>query len=415
MVEPGEHLVLAEAKIYCEQADVSLTFLPAFQFLISRKDFADWAGDRDRLLMETHYRRIREEFNILINADGEPEGGQWNFDAENRRTIVAYREDPNAKPSAVPAFEPDETTRKVIADVNRLFPEAPGRTEDFRLPVCRADALTCLQAFIEQRLARFGDYQDLMIEGEPTLYHSMLSPVLNIGLLLPMECVKAVLQAYAEGKAPISAVEGFVRQIIGWREFVNGVYWLRMPGYAEGNSLGAERSLPAFFNNGKTDMHCVQKTLEQAHNTGYNHHIQRLMILGNFMLLAGVKPKEAIEWFAGNYVDSHDWVMMANVMGMALHADGGFVATKPYAASASYISKMSNYCEGCCYDPEEKYGKKACPFNVLYWAFYDRHQDRFVKNPRTSNMIRGWRKRREPERKKIVQQAEKFLKGLETV
>jgi deoxyribodipyrimidine photolyase-related protein len=234
----------------------------------------------------------------------------------------------------------------------------------------------------------------------------------NLGLLLPMECVAAAVAAYRAGEAPLAAVEGFVRQIVGWREFINGVYWLRMPDYVELNALGAERELPEFFYTGETDLNCLRETITQVVETGYNHHIQRLMILGNFLLLAGVRPREALRWFTEMYVDAHEWVMAANVIGMALHADGGFMASKPYAGAGSYISKMSNYCAGCRFDPKKKDGEGACPFNLLYWNFYDEHQERFVKNPRTAMMVRGWQKRPEATRAKIVREARAFLEAM---
>jgi deoxyribodipyrimidine photolyase-related protein len=224
-----------------------------------------------------------------------------------------------------------------------------------------------------------------------------------------MECIQAAIEAWKSGDAPLAAVEGFVRQILGWREFVNGVYWLKMPDYTKQNALNASRALPDFFYTGKTEMNCVRSAIRQVVDTGYNHHIQRLMVLGNFLLLAEVRPQEALRWFTEMYVDAYDWVMAANVIGMALHADGGFMATKPYAGAGAYISKMSNYCRSCQYRPTEKVGAQACPFNLLYWAFYDRHQERFAKNPRTSMMIKSWRSRDPKDRSAILRQAEQFL------
>jgi deoxyribodipyrimidine photolyase-related protein len=251
-----------------------------------------------------------------------------------------------------------------------------------------------------------------MLQDSPTMFHSLVAAPINLGLLSPMECVEAALEAYRQGQAPLAAVEGFVRQIIGWREFVNGIYWLKMPDYLSGNSLQATIPLPKFFYSGETEMNCMKCAINEVRDTAYNHHIQRLMILGNFCLIAGINPQEAHNWFLEMYIDAHEWVMAANVLGMALHADGGFMSTKPYAASAAYISKMSNYCSSCQFDPKKKNGPGACPFNLLYWDFYDRHADRFASNPRTSMMVNTWKKRPEREKQVIRQEAELFLASI---
>jgi deoxyribodipyrimidine photolyase-related protein len=383
---------------------------PTCQFVTPREEFFRFAKGKKRLLMEAHYRQARQKLGILMRDDGEPEGGAWNYDAENRKTVRDWKKDGAPKP-------PTAITRKrnqspVAAEVEQWFPEDPGRAEDCWLPTTREGAVEALREFIETRLPLFGDYQDLMLQDSPTMFHSLIAAPLNLGLLLPMECVAAAERAYKSGRAPLAAVEGFVRQIIGWREFVNGVYWLKMPDYLQSNGLTATRKLPAFFYSGETDMNCLRCVIREVKDTAYNHHIQRLMILGNFLLLAGISPQEAHDWFLEMYIDAHEWVMAANVLGMALHADGGFMATKPYAGSAAYISKMSNYCSGCSFDPNKKSGPGACPFNLLYWDFYDRHADRFASNPRTSMMVSAWRKRPEAERETIRREAAKFLAGL---
>lgn len=385
---------------------------PTCQFVVPRADFAEFARGRKRLLMETHYRATRQRLGLLVQADGEPEGGQWNFDAENRKTVSNWKADGAPKPPSFQGFQPDATTRAVMRAVAEAFPSAPGEAEDFAWPVTREAAREVLVRFVRERLPRFGDYQDLMLEDAPGMFHSWISGPLNIGLLDPLECVAEAVAAYRRGAAPLAAVEGFVRQIIGWREFVNGVYWFAMPDYAARNALDAQRPLPAFFSTGETEMHCLRTVLGEVRRTAYNHHIQRLMILGNFLLLAGVRPDAALRWFTDMYIDAFDWVMAANVLGMALHADGGFMATKPYAASAAYISKMSNYCAGCRFDPAKKSGPGACPFNLLYWDFYDRHAERFARNPRTSMMVKAWQKRPADERKRITTEARAFLENL---
>ena len=390
---------------------VPLRITPTCQFVTTREEFFRFGQGKKRLLMETHYRQARQKLGILMRSDGEPEGGAWNYDTENRKTVRDWKKDGAPKPPATITSQRSENAvlAEVASEVNRWFPEDVGRAEDCWLPTTRAEALEALRQFIEKRLPLFGDYQDLMLQDSQTMFHSLIAAPLNLGLLLPMECVDAAERAYKSGLAPLPAVEGFVRQIIGWREFVNGVYWLKMPDYVRSNGLGATRKLPAFFYSGQTEMNCLRCVIREVKDTAYNHHIQRLMILGNFLLLAGINPQEAHDWFLEMYIDAHEWVMAANVLGMALHADGGFMATKPYAGSAAYISKMGNYCSDCRFDPNKKSGPGACPFNLLYWDFYNRHADRFASNPRTSMMVNSWRKRPLAERETICREAAAFL------
>ena len=388
-----------------------LRIIPSTQFLCSREDFAELADGKKRLLMENFYREMRRRTGLLMESDATPSGGDWNYDAENRGTLKDWRKAGSPRPSPLPRPPQDALTREVARDLETWFPAAPGKPEDFALPVTRAASLQWLDHFIAERLPDFGTWQDLMIQGEPDMFHSIISPMLNIGLLDPVECAKAAEAAYRNGKVPLPATEGFIRQIIGWREFVNGVYWLKMPAYGELNALEAERPLPAFFYDANTDLNCLHQTLKEVLKGGFNHHIQRLMILGNFLLLSGVRPQEALRWFNEMYIDAHDWVMAANLLGMALHADGGFMATKPYAAGGSYIRKMSNYCDACAYNPEIKTGACACPFTLLYWNFYDVHQDRFASNPRAAMPVRSWRKRPSSEREQIVTEARAFLQS----
>ena len=389
-----------------------LRIIPTTQFLCSQEDFAELAQGKKRLLMENFYREMRRRTGLLMESDGKPTGGEWNFDAENRGTLQDWKKAGSPLPSPLPRPPQDAPTREVAVDLETWFPSAPGMPRDFALPVTRAASLKWLDHFIEERLPDFGTWQDLMLQGEPDMFHSIISPMLNIGLLDPLECAKAAEAAYRNGKVPLPAAEGFIRQIIGWREFVNGVYWLKMPAYGELNALEAERPLPSFFYDGKTDLNCLHQTLKEVLKGGFNHHIQRLMILGNFLLLTGIKPQEALRWFNEMYIDAHDWVMAANLLGMALHADGGFMATKPYAAGGAYIRKMSNYCDSCAYSPEIKTGPGACPFNLLYWNFYDLHQDRFASNPRAAMPVRSWRKRSQQDRQQIVTETRAFLDSL---
>jgi deoxyribodipyrimidine photolyase-related protein len=391
-----------------------ISISPTCQFVTTREEFFSFAKGKQRLLMEAHYRRARQKLSILIDNDGNPEGGAWNFDTANRKTLTDWKKEGAPKPPTplTRNRSRDKITTEVITSVEKYFPDDIGRAEDCWLPVTRRGALEMLANFIRARLPRFGDFQDLMLQDSPTMFHSLVAAPINLGLLSPMECVEAALEAYRQGQAPLAAVEGFVRQIIGWREFVNGIYWLKMPDYLSGNSLQATIPLPKFFYSGETEMNCMKCAINEVRDTAYNHHIQRLMILGNFCLIAGINPQEAHNWFLEMYIDAHEWVMAANVLGMALHADGGFMSTKPYAASAAYISKMSNYCSSCQFDPKKKNGPGACPFNLLYWDFYDRHADRFASNPRTSMMVNTWKKRPEREKQVIRQEAELFLASI---
>jgi len=413
-----ERILLAQPNNYDEQEAAGklakkfpLEMVPTRQFLVPREDFIAWAQGKKSLLMETHYRRVRTEFGFLMEADGKPVGGRWNFDEENRKTFRDWTK--AGRPRAeVARVKPDRITREVMALVEKEFAGNPGTTEGFWLPVDRAGALRWLDDFMATRLAGFGPWEDLMVEGEELLFHAVISPLINLGLLTPRECLERAVADYDKGKAPLSSVEGFVRQIAGWREFINGVYWLKMPEYAEVNGLDAQRALPDFFYTGETEMNCLRQCVRQVRETGFNHHIQRLMVLGNFLLLAGVRPAEALRWYLEMYVDAHDWVMAANVLGMVLHADGGFMATKPYAAGSGYISRMSNYCAGCRYKPEVKTGAEACPFNYLYWDFYARHEKRFARNPRVGMALKTLGKKTPAERRAIAESARTFLRGI---
>ncbi len=409
--EPSQYNFRQALPALSRRLGVPIEVVPTNMFLVPEAEFQEWADGRNRLLMEHHYRRVRQKLDLLIEKDGEPTGGAWNFDPENRGTYAAFAKSRTAIAPAA-ALAPDAITREVIALVAREFAHHPGKAERFWLPVTRAEALAWLRGFIKRRLANFGPWEDMMATGEPVLFHSVLSPLLNIGLLRPRECVDAAVAAYRAGQAPLASVEGFVRQIVGWREFINGVYWLRMPGYEQLNALDAQRELPAWFYTGETEMNCLRQVLRQVIDLGYNHHIQRLMVLGNFFLLAGIAPTAVLRWYTEMYVDAHDWVMAANVIGMILHADGGYMATKPYAAGGSYIHKMSNYCEGCRYRPDQRTGPDACPFNYLYWNFYATHEQRFATNPRVGMMIKTWQKKPEEEKKTIRAQAEAFLSAL---
>ncbi|MEM1059631.1 MAG: cryptochrome/photolyase family protein [Verrucomicrobiota bacterium] len=411
VMEPNDYATTKALPPLAKSAGVEIETVPTNMFLVPRAEFAEWAEGKKSLVMESHYRRMRKELGLLVDADGKPVGGEWNFDAENRKTEAQYRK-AKVEPPPLAGKQSDETTEEVIEAVQRHFGDHPGRAEGFWLPVHRAGAQRWLRRFVCDRLEGFGPWEDTMVQDEPHLFHSVLSPLLNIGLLTPKECVDAAVRAFDEGDAPLASVEGFVRQIIGWREFINGIYWLRMPGYTELNELEAKRPLPewAWGREGEeTEMNCLRQCVRQVRDTGYNHHIQRLMVLGNYFLLSGTAPREVLDWFNSMYVDAYDWVMAANVIGMVLYADGGFMATKPYAAGSGYISKMSDYCKDCRYKPSVKTGDDACPFNYLYWNFYAEHAERFAGNQRVAFMVRQWEKKSPSEQKSIRAQAQAFL------
>ena len=345
--------------------------------------FADWADGRKQLRMDFFYREMRREHDVLMDGK-EPVGGKWNYDAENR-------ESPDLS-LAVPAplsFAPDTITKEVLALVADRCAGHFGALDDFGFAVTRAQALEVLDHFIAQRLPLFGRYQDAMIEGEPWMYHSHIGFYMNAGLLLPAEVVRAAETAWHNGHAPLNAVEGFIRQIMGWREFIRGIYWLKMPDYAEMNFLGASRALPDFYWTGATGMNCLAQSIDATRRYAYAHHIQRLMVLGNFALLAGIDPRYVNEWFLVVYADAYEWVELPNVSGMVLFADGGYLASKPYAAGGAYISRMSNYCDNCQYKVARKTGEGACPFNYLYWDFLIRNRAKLGNNARLGMIYRS--------------------------
>jgi len=408
LLDPNEYDTFHSLPALSKKLGVPIHRHASPQFLVPRAEFATWAEGKKHLLMETHYRRLRTERNILLDAKGKPEGGDWNLDDQNRRT---YREFAKANPT-VPPFPPpiqDPIVKKVAQEVAAHFPTHPGQADQLWVPVTRAGALDWLKTFIRQRLAQFGPWEDAMVEGQQILFHSVLSPLLNIGLLTPQECIQAAEKAYREGKAPLNSVEGFIRQILGWREFIHGIYWLKMPEYRKANFLGADRPLPRWAYTGETDMRCVSQAIHGAVDHAYNHHIQRLMVLGNYFLLGGYEPQAVLRWYTEMYLDAYDWVMVPNVLGMILFADGGFFATKPYAAGAAYQDKMGNHCASCQFDPKQREGPKACPFHSLYWNFFGQHAKLFGKNPRIGMMVKIWEKKTPADQKQIRQNALHFL------
>ena len=383
VTEPSVHRVLEYVQGWEDRFGVPVTIMPDDRFLATKAQFSRWAEGRKQLRMEYFYRDMRRQTGLLMAGD-DPEGGKWNYDSENRKPAKSDLFMP--KPLW---FEPDEITRAVIDMVKAQYPDRFGKADGFKYGVTRADAKAALDRFIKEALPRFGDYQDAMLTGEPFLYHSLISMYLNAGLLEPLEICRAVEDAYTSGHAPLNAAEGYIRQVIGWREYIRGIYWYKMPEYVDENALNAGRELPWFYWSGETDMHCLSESIGQTIEHSYAHHIQRLMITGNFALLAGVDPKALHEWYLAVYIDAFEWVELPNTLGMSQFADGGVLASKPYASSGAYINRMSDYCKSCKYNVKEKIGNNACPFNSLYWDFMARHKEKFSKNPRMGMAIRN--------------------------
>lgn len=404
---PGEYRVLQDMRRWSKDFGVPVDILEDDRFYATADEFASWAKGRKQLRMEYFYRDMRKKYGILMGPDGAPEGGQWNYDSENRKPPAD-----DMFMSQPMFFKPDAVTRDVIKLVSERFSDHFGDLEPFHLAVTAQDAEQALIHFIEERLPYFGDYQDAMLQGQPFMYHSYISFYINCGLLDPRQAVARAEAAYRAGKAPLNAVEGFIRQIIGWREYVRGIYWLKMPAYAKENALQATRKLPWFYWSGDTDMNCMKQCLQETKQHAYAHHIQRLMVLGNFALLAGLHPDDVNEWYLAVYADAYEWVEMPNVSGMVLYADGGLLASKPYAASGSYINRMSDYCKGCKYNVNKKTGSDACPFNYLYWDFLLRNRDRLGGNPRLAMIYRTADKMSQTQLAEMRAAAKTFLDGL---
>jgi deoxyribodipyrimidine photolyase-related protein len=346
---------------------------------------------------------MRKQHRVLMDGD-EPAGREWNFDKSNRKPAPAGLRVPR-----VPAFAPDAITRAAMEDVEAVFPTHPGTTAGFDLPVTRADARAALADFIQHRLPRFGDYEDAMVTGQPVLFHSLLSAPLNAGLLSPLECVHAAEKAYETGGAPLNCVEGFVRQILGWREYVYGIYWSFMPEYRDRNARKSEHDLPDWFWSGDTDLNCLRQCVGGVVDRAYSHHIQRLMVLCNFATLAGLSPQAVNDWFYAMYVDSHDWVVTPNVVGMGMNADNGTMATKPYVSSGAYINRMSDYCDGCRYDVTTRDQDDSCPFNYLYWTFLEHFRKQYAANPRMTMILKNLDRIADADMRAMMKQRKRFI------
>ncbi|MCB1424382.1 MAG: cryptochrome/photolyase family protein [Zhengella sp.] len=406
MTEPGEWRVLEMMRNWTETLGPAVELRPDHRFLCSHERFRDWAEGRKSMRMEYFYREMRKQTGYLMRGNG-PEGGEWNLDSQNQEPLPDGVTIPRR-----PDYSVDATTREVIDLVEQEFPDHFGDLEPFNYPVTRRQALHYLDWFVAEALPRFGTFQDAMKQGEPLLFHSHLSALINCGLLDPRECCQRAEHAFHAGDAPLNAVEGFIRQIIGWREFIRGIYWLNMPDYAASNRLHARRALPGFFWTGDTPMNCLAQAIAETRANAYAHHIQRLMVIGNFCLLAGLNPREVQEWYLLVYWDAYEWVEMPNVLGMILWADGGLFASKPYAASGSYIDRMSNYCGACRYKVKKKTGDDACPFNYLYWDFLDRNREYLSGNARMAMMYRTLDRMQEDRKHAFRADSRRFLDAL---
>ncbi|MEO1042567.1 MAG: cryptochrome/photolyase family protein [Pseudomonadota bacterium] len=403
----GEYRLAEEMGAWAQRLNTLVDILDDDRFLCAIDEFSRWAEGRKTLRMEFFYREMRKKTGLLMN-DGEPEGGQWNFDQENRKKLPKGYQPPPA-----PKIVDHPIVHEVKQLVEERFPDHFGTLDDFRYAITRDDALRRLDQFIDHSLPQFGDYQDAMATGEDFLNHGLISAYLNAGLLTPLEVCEAAQEAYHEGQAPLNAVEGFIRQVIGWREFVRGIYWHLMPAYKETNALKADLPLPDFYWSAETEMHCMAEAVRNTRDHAYAHHIQRLMVTGNLALLLGVRPAEIGDWYLAVYADAYEWVELPNVHGMAIWADGGVLGSKPYAASGAYINRMSNYCRACRFKVSQKTGSEACPFNYLYWDFLMRNEDTLRGNPRMGLVFKNLDKKSADEKADLRKSAKQFFTQLE--
>ena len=374
---PGEYRLMEAFEAFAAETNVPFHIKPDDRYLCDASDFAAWAYGKKELRMEFFYRVMRVKYGILLDPNGKPEGGAWNFDKENRKAMPK-----RLTPPAHRFVAPNATTKAAVADVERLFPDHFGSCDGFFYATTPDEAELIVAGFLADILPGFGDYQDAMVSGEPWMWHSIISAAMNLGLIDPLEICKRAEAEYRAGRAPLNAVEGFIRQILGWREYMRGIYWLKMPAFKDLNALGANRKLPDFYWSGETDMACIRDAVRTTKAHAYAHHIQRLMVTGNFAMLLGVHPDEINEWYMVVYADAYEWVELPNTHGMATFADGGIIGSKPYAASGAYINRMSDYCGPCRYDVKQKIGPDACPFNALYWDFLIRNKPVLGKNMR---------------------------------
>ena len=407
ITDAGEYRVQEMIDGWTETFGIDVDCLPDKRFVCSKSEFEDWADGRKSLRMEYFYREMRKKTGLLMTKDNKPAGGEWNYDKENRKPADNDLFLPKRK-----RFDPDKITEEVIDMVADKFADNFGELDQFGWAVTRKDAEKAFQHFLKEAAADFGTYQDAMLEGQPFLWHSLISPYINVGLLDPLDVCKQVAEAYDDDKIPLNSAEGFIRQIIGWREFVRGVYWQEMPKYRERNAMRAQRDLPWFYWSGETDMACLKDAIGQTRDHAYAHHIQRLMITGTFALIYGVEPRQVHEWYLAVYIDAFEWVELPNTLGMSQFGDGGILGSKPYASSGAYIDRMSNYCENCAYDVKKRTEDDACPFNALYWDFIARHEKTLKGNPRMGRIYSNWERMDEETQKALRKRAKDVIEGL---
>lgn len=406
VTEPGEWRVLEIIKSWRESLGVEVEIRSDTRFICSIEDFKQWAGSQKQLRMENFYRHMRKRTGWLMD-NGKPVGGKWNYDQANRKALPKTISVPERDEQPI-----DTITREVIDIVSKQFPDSPGKIASFNWAVTRKTARAVLETFTQTYLENFGQFQDSMKTDQHYLFHAVISPYINTGLLNPHEVCEAVIKAGDDKAITIESIEGFIRQILGWREYVRGVYWLKMPGYADSNTFSANRPLPTFFWTADTELFCLQQSIKTSLDNAYAHHIQRLMVIGNFALLTGLEPRAVEEWYLSVYADAFEWVELPNTHGMVLYADEGLLASKPYAASGAYIHRMSDYCQHCHYNVKEKNGHDACPFNYLYWHFLYRNRDRLANNQRLAMPYRTLAKMSPEKKERVKQDAEHFLAKL---
>lgn len=410
---PDEWRLDRQLAAWCARQAIPCRAVDSDHFLATREEVSRQFAGRRQWRMEYFYRRMRTRHGVLLEPDGTPCGGRWNHDHDNRAAWSGPPSAPSEPPDARPHHDHGALWQTISAAGIAHFGEPAA--SDFRWPLNRSEALACLDAFVADALPHFGKYQDAMHTGARRLFHALLSFALNTKMLHPRELIDRAEAAWRAGEAPIAAAEGFIRQILGWREYVRGVYWARMPGYAEQNVFGHNRPLPEWFWTGKTGMRCLGTTINGSLRHAYAHHIQRLMITGNFALLAGIDPAAVHRWYLGIYIDAIEWVELPNTLGMSQYADGGLLASKPYISGAAYIDRMSNYCRGCAYDRKARSGPRACPFNALYWDFIDRNRAQLENNPRLALPYRQLASMDASARSELARQADDLRARLETL
>lgn len=405
---PGEWRLTQAISAWKQRSVLNIQYFEDQRFLCNHAEFSAWAHPKKQLRMENFYQMMRKKYHILLTENGTPEGGRWNFDAENREPL---KENFIGSPRIF--FPPDDMTQSVIELVQKNFSHHFGDLSEFSYACTAKEAHIIFEDFLKNHLPVFGQYQDVMVADEPFLHHSLISMYLHVGFLDALTVCRQVESLYRQGLVPLASAEGFIRQILGWREFIRGIYWLHMPDYANLNVLDAHRALPQLFWGGTTHLNCLKQVVEMTKRHAYSHHIQRLMITGNFALLTGLSPKAVTDWYLAVYIDAFEWVELPNTLGMVLYGDGGIVASKPYAASARYIDKMSSFCKNCYFKPKEMLGERACPFNSLYWNFIHQHQDKLQSNPRMAYVYATWKRFSEEKKQAILKQAQIYLENLD--